>query len=188
MAGLGDQAHRAPELFLQDHAPGAVDPHAKDRMDHRVAAAHLVRERLDHDSLVVGHAVEDLAGLHEPGPHRRGGARVEPAGRRCPRLEIRCVGLLGGAPADAAAGPPHLPRPHGIRGAAPLTSAASGWAGERTTARRSSRERLRYGAAFWKRAWSASTVKDSAATAATTCWASTSSGASGITTRSSWRP
>ena len=81
-----------------------------------------------------------------------------------------------------------LTRSHRIRGAAPLTSAGSGSASERTTARRSSRERLRYGAAFWKRAWSASTVKDSAATAATTCWASTSSGASGITTRSSWRP
>ena len=109
VARLGDEAG-APQLLLQDHAPGAVDAHAEDRVDHRVAAAHLVRERLDDDPLIVGDAVENLTGLDEPGPHRRGRPRVEAADLRGPLLELRRVDALGGIAAQPPDREAQLPR------------------------------------------------------------------------------
>jgi hypothetical protein len=109
VAGLGDQADAA-QLLLQDHAPGTVDLHAEDRMDHRVATAHLVGERLDDDPLIVRDAVEHLAGLHEPGVHRRGRARVETARGRRPLGEVGPVQALGGIAAQAPDGRAELPR------------------------------------------------------------------------------
>src|SRR5437764_760884 len=78
-------------------------------------------------------------------------------------------------------------RSHSTRGATPFTSWGSGSASERTTSRNVSRVSARYGAAWMKRFHSASVSIDSAATAATICCASTSSGAFGIAMRSSVR-
>ena len=78
-------------------------------------------------------------------------------------------------------------RSHSTRGATPLTSWGRGSATERTTSRNVSRVSVRYGAALMKRFHSASVSIDSAATAATICWASTSSGALSMVMRSSVR-
>ena len=110
VARLGLQPEHAPDLLAQRHAPGAVHAHAEDRVDHRVAPAHLVGERLDDDPPVVGHAVEDLARLHEPRPHGRGGARVETTFPRRPVGEVGGVEALRGVAPEPADGEPELPR------------------------------------------------------------------------------
>ena len=114
VGGLGHEAERAPHLLLQHHAPGAVHAHAEDGVDHRVAAAHLVRERLDHDAAIVGHAVEDLARLREPGLHRRRGARLEPALGARPRLPVGRVQPVRGLPAQPSDGDAQIVRARGM--------------------------------------------------------------------------
>src|SRR5262249_24971602 len=113
VTGFGDEAG-APQLLLQDHAPGAIDAHTEDRMDHRVAAAHLVRERLDDDPLIVGDAVEDLARLDEPGAHRRSRTGVEAADLCRPPLEVGRINALSGVTAQAPDRQAQLPRPRRV--------------------------------------------------------------------------
>jgi len=79
-----------------------------------VAAAHLVRERLDDDPLIVGNAVEHLTGLHEPGVHRRRGTRIETASLRRPRGKVRGVETLGRVAAQSPDRQPELPRARGM--------------------------------------------------------------------------
>ena len=114
MRGLGHEPVRAAHLFLEGHAPGAVDPHAEDGVDHGVAAAHLVGERLDHDALIVRHTVEHLAGLHEPGAQRGGRPRLEPAFTLRPVGEVRIVHAPGGVTAQAADGEAEVERARGM--------------------------------------------------------------------------
>src|SRR5437867_7988198 len=104
MARLGDEAEGPAQLFLQGHAPGAIDPHAEHRVDHRVAAAHLVGERLHDDALIVGDAVEYLARLDEPGPERGGGSRLEAALLARPVHELGLVEAIGGITAETPDG------------------------------------------------------------------------------------
>ena len=112
--GLGHQAVRAAHLFFQRHAPGAVDAHAEDGMDHRVAPAHLVGERLHDDALIVRHAVEDLAGLHEPRAQRRRRARLQPALAFCPIGEVGIVDAPGRIAAQPSDGQAEIERARGM--------------------------------------------------------------------------
>jgi hypothetical protein len=114
MRGLGHQAERAAHLLLERHAPCPVHAHAEDRVDHRVAPAHLVGERLDHDAAVVRHAVEDFAGLREPRLHRRGGARLEPTLAVGPGFEVGRVQAVGGLAAQPADGDTKVVRARGM--------------------------------------------------------------------------
>src|SRR5262245_53778075 len=107
MARLGDQAEGPAQLLLEGHAPGAIDLHAEDGVDHRVAPAHLVRERLYDHALIVGHAVEHLARLDEPGPERGGGGRLEAALVARP---VAAIGAVGGLAAETPDGHAELPR------------------------------------------------------------------------------
>ncbi len=110
VARLGDQAERPAQLLLEGHAPGAVDLHAEDRVDHRVPAAHFVRERLHDHALIVGDAVEHFARLDEPGPQRASGGRLEAALLARPVHEVWLVEMVRGVAAEAPDGHAELPR------------------------------------------------------------------------------
>ena len=110
VARLRLEPERPAQLLAERHAPRAVHAHAEDRVDHRVAAPQLVGERLHDDAPVVGHAVQHLAGLHEPVAHGRGGARVQAALARRPLRELGRVQPVGGVAAEPPHGEPELER------------------------------------------------------------------------------
>ena len=110
VAGLRDEPEAPPERLPQHDAPGPVDAHAEDRVDHRVPPAQLVAERLHHDGPVVGHAAQQLASLGDPGAERARGRRVEAALARGPRLEPGIVEPLGDVAAEPADQHAEVPR------------------------------------------------------------------------------